>query len=213
MNKKWLIPVFGLALLIAVVVSGVLVISHPSVWNTMHHKVMQKDFKERQKLGDKTIEILFEDAEKISGGLWNEIPYAEISRSLKFKKMNEKEIYHYEDVRELLVTAKWTTVGALMIALIGCLFVGWRKVWNASIGSFLLLGIIAGIWMMIYWRGLFRALHWVIFRDDSWILPDKSYSLGLFPHKVWQTAGGMIAIYVMVILVVGFVVQRMAKKI
>lgn len=212
MNKKWLIPFFGLSLLMAVVLSGVLLISHPSVWNPMHQQVMGKDFKERQKLSDNVVEILFADAEKIAGGLWNETPYTEISKSLQFKRMNDKEIYHYQDVRELLGTAKWVTGIALLVAIFGFFYVGWRKVWNASIASFVLLGVIAGVWMLIYWRGLFRALHWVIFQDDSWILPSGSYSLGLFPHRVWQTAGGMIAAYVLIILLVGVVIQVLVKK-
>jgi len=212
MRSKWLIPFFGLSLLIAVVLSGVLLISHPTVWNPMHQQVMGKDFKERQKLDDRVVEILFADAEKIAGGLWNETPYTEISKGLKFKRMNKKEIYHYQDVRELLGTAKWTAGVALLIALFGFIYAGWRKVWNASIASFILLGVIAGVWMAIYWRGLFRALHWVIFQDDSWILPSGSYSLGLFPHRVWQTAGGMIAAYVFIILAAGLLIQLLRKK-
>ncbi len=213
MNKKWLIPIFGLLLLTGVVLGGVLLISHPSVWNPMHQKVMEKDFKERQKLGDRVTDILFDDAKKISGGLWNDNPYSEISSSLKFKRMNEKEIYHYEDVRGLLTAAKWVSVIALLLAVIGFFMVGWRKVWNASIASFVSLGAVAGVWMLIYWRGLFRALHWVIFQDDSWILPNKSYSLGLFPHKVWQTAGGMIAAYVLIILALGVIIQKLTKRV
>jgi len=127
-------------------------------------------------------------------------------------KMNEKEVYHYEDVRGLIQTAKWTTGGSLILALLGFYLVGWRKVWNSSIASFLVLGAIAGIWMAIYWRGLFRALHWVIFQDDSWILPSKSYSLGLFPHKVWQVAGGAIAAYILIILISGLILGQVTKK-
>ena len=115
---------------------------------------------------------------------------------------------HYEDVRHLLNTAKWSTVACLLVSCIGFVLVGWRKVWNAGIAWFLFLGMIAGVWMAIYWRGLFRALHWIIFQDDSWILPDRSYSLGLFPHKVWQMAGGLIAAYVFVLLILGLIVQK-----
>ena len=212
MNKKWLIPLFGLSLLTAVVLSGVLLISHPSIWNPMHQNLMEKDFKERQKNSDKLIEILFKDAEKITEGLWNKTPYTEISRDLRLKRMNEKEIAHYEDVRRLLGTAKYATAACLIIALLGFVIVGWRKVWNASIASFLLLGFIAGVWMFIYWRGLFRALHWLIFQDDSWILDKTSYSIGLFPHKVWQTAGGVVAVYVFIILIAGVVLQALTKR-
>lgn len=212
MNRRYLIPVFGLALLFAVVLSGVLLISHPSVWNPMHKHVMDDDFQVRQNLKPQLVEMLFDDAEKISGGLWNETPYTEISANLKFRKMNQKELHHYEDVRSLIQIAKWAIGASLLIAIIGFFLVGWRKVWNASVASFVLLGVVAGVWMAIYWRGLFRALHWVIFQDDSWILPSKSYSLGLFPHKVWQMAGGMIAAYVFLILGIGVMIQVLRKS-
>ena len=178
----------------------------------MYEKVMKKDFTERQKLGDLFTKLLLADAEKISGALWTDTSYTDISKSLKYKRMNEKEIYHYEDVRELLTTAKWLSAVALMMTLMGFHTVGWRKVWNASLASFLLLGAIAGVWMLIYWRGLFRALHWLVFQDDSWILPTGSYSLGLFPHKVWQTAGNMIAAYIFIILAVGLAIQVIRRK-
>lgn len=186
-DKKLLIPIYGLALLLLLVLGSVVLVSHPSIWEKIHRSAMHDELKE----------IYYQDANRITGGLWTDEPYAEISQSLNYwKKMNQNEISHYEDVRSLLGTARVVIIVCSIIVVFGCLIVGWKKVWLSSFASFILLGVVAGIWMMIHWHSLFKALHWVVFWDDSWKLPPKSYSLGLFPHKVWQQAGGVIAVLV-----------------
>ena len=187
--KKWLIPIFGLSLLLLIVLGSVVLVSHPVVWEKIHRPVMKEKLKE----------IHFEDANRITAGLWNSEPYKEISQNLNYwKKMNEKEIAHYEDVRNLLGTARVVIIVCALSAVIGFLIFGWKKIWLSSLASFILLGVIAGFWMMIHWHSLFKALHWVIFWDDSWKLPAKSYSLALFPHSVWQQAGGVIAVLIFI---------------
>ncbi len=151
------------------------------------------------------------DTDAIVGGLWSDESYASISSRLKFMPLCEKEIHHYEDVRRLLGTAKVSAVVSLLLAFVGFYLVGWRKVWNAAFASFILLGLIAGVWMWIHWRSLFRALHWMIFQDSSWILPRNCYSMALFPHKVWQLAGGIIALSVFIVLALGLLVQAIQK--
>lgn len=191
-EKRWMIPLYGVALLVALVLGSVLVVSHPTVWEKVHRMAMK----------DKLREIHYDDANKITRGLWTEEPYQEISDSLKFRKMNPKEIYHYGDVRDLLGSARIVVGVCAVIVVIGFIWVGWQNVWKSAFASFVLLGIIAGIWMYIDWHSLFKSLHWVIFMDDSWKLPNTSYSLGLFPHRVWQFAGGVIAGMVLISLVV-----------
>lgn len=201
-GKRWMIPFYGLALVLLLVLGSVLVVSYPVVWEKIHRSAM----------GDKLKEVHFEDANRITGGLWTEEPYEEISGGLKFMRMNEMEVAHYEDVRGLLGTARVVLGVSFLVVLVGGVLVGWRRVWGAGFASFILLGLIAGVWMMIHWHSLFRALHWVIFMDDSWILPARSYSLGLFPHKVWQDAGGVIAVMVLVPLLVPIFIRRPGSR-
>jgi uncharacterized membrane protein len=153
-------------------------------------------------------EMHYEDANKITGGLWTEEPYQEISNSLKFRKMNEKEIHHYEDVRGLLGAARVVVIVCVILVMMGCFWAGWRTIWRASFAIFLSIGVIFGIWMFIDWHSLFKALHWAVFWDDSWKLPNTSYSLGLFPHRVWQLAGGVIGGMVLVALLIPVIFRR-----
>jgi len=207
-SKRWLILVYGLALLLLMLLGSILVTAYPPVWEKIHRSAMQDSLREKH----------YVDANKITSGLWSAEPYEEISESLSYwKKMNEKEIAHYEDVRDLLGVARVVLVVCAAIVLLGCFLAGWKKVWLSGFASFVLLGIIAGIWMMIHWHSLFKALHWAIFWDDSWKLPLKSYSLGLFPHKVWQQAGGVVAILISVPLLVpilgSFLRSKMRKPV
>lgn len=202
-GKRWLIPFYGLALVLLLVLGSVLVVSHPSLWEQVHRSAME----------DKLKEVHYEDANRITGGLWTEEPYAEISKGLKFMRMNAQEVAHYEDVRGLLGTARVVLVVSAGVVLLGVILVGWRRVWSSGFASFVLLGLVAGVWMMIHWHSLFKALHWVIFMDDSWKLPNRSYSLGLFPHKVWQQAGGVIGLLVFVPLLIPVFLRKLGSGI
>ncbi len=197
-GMRWSIPLFGLSLVILLVLGSVLVVSYPPVWEKIHHAAMK----------DKLKEIHFSDARRVTGGLWTDEPYEEISDSLKLAKMNKKEIYHYEDVRGKLGIARIVVVVCLVLVIAGCCWAGWRTIWLSTFAIFASLGVISGIWMWIDWHSLFKALHWVIFMDDSWKLPNDSYSLWLFPHKVWQLAGGVIAGIVLVPLLVPVILRR-----
>jgi uncharacterized membrane protein len=197
-GRRWSIPVYGLALVILLVLGSVLLVSHPVVWEKVHRMAMKEKLKE----------VHYEDANKITGGLWTEEPYQDISDSLKFKKMNKKEIYHYEDVRSLLGKARIVVGVCALLVFMGVMWAGWRIIWYSAFASFVVLGVILGIWMLIDWHSLFKSLHWVIFLDDSWKLPNTSYSLGLFPHKVWQLAGGVIGGMVLIPLLVPILLRN-----
>jgi len=198
-DTKWMTPMYGIALLIVFVLGSVLLVSHPVAWEKIHRVAMK----------DKLKELHYDDANKITRGLWTDEPYQKISQSLKFRlKMNQKEIEHYEDVRSLLGKAKILVAVCAVIAVLGFVIVGWKVVWNAAFVSFILLGVIAGAWMWIDWHSLFKSLHWVVFWDDSWKLPDRSYSLGLFPHTVWKLAGGVIGGMVLIFLLIPMFIKR-----
>jgi uncharacterized membrane protein len=197
-GMRWSIPLYGLALVLLLVLGSVLMVSHPVVWEKVHRSAMKGKLKEMH----------YEDANKITGGLWTEEPYQEISNSLKFRKMNEKEIHHYEDVRGLLGAARVVVIVCVILVMMGCFWAGWRTIWRASFAIFLSIGVIFGIWMFIDWHSLFKALHWAVFWDDSWKLPNTSYSLGLFPHRVWQLAGGVIGGMVLVALLIPVIFRR-----
>ncbi len=197
-GMRWSIPVYGLSLVLLLVLGNVLLVSHPVVWEKVHRMAMK----------DTLREVHYEDANKITGGLWTDEPYKEISSSLKFRKMNEKEIYHYEDVRGLLGTARVVVTVCAILVVIGCFWAGWRTIWYSAFAIFASLGVICGVWMLIDWHSLFKALHWAVFWDDSWKLPNQSYSLGLFPHKVWQLAGGVIGGMVLIPLLLPVILRR-----
>ena len=201
-GKRWMIPLYGLALVFSLVLGSVLVVSHPMVWEKIHRNAM----------GDKLKEKHYDDANRITGGLWTQEPYQEISDSLIHMKMNPKEVAHYGDVRSLINTAKVVLAVCIVLVLLGCVMVGWRRVWGSGFASFVLLAIIAGVWMLINWHSLFKALHWAIFMDDSWKLPNNSYSLGLFPHKVWQHAGGVIGVLVLIPLLVPIFIRKPGSR-
>ena len=197
-----MIPFYGLALVLLLVLGSVLVVSHPVVWEKVHRSAMKEKLKE----------VHYQDANRITGGLWTQEPYQDISDSLKFRKMNKKEIHHYGDVRSLLGKARIVVGVCAVLVIIGFIRVGWRTVWNSGFVIFILLGIILGVWMMIDWHSLFKSLHWVIFLDDSWKLPKRSYSLGLFPHAVWQLAGGVIGGLVLILLLVPILFRKNLER-
>jgi len=200
-GKKWLIPFYGISLVISLVLGSVLLVSHPVVWEKIHRSAME----------EKLREIHYEDANRITGGLWSDEPYQKISDSLRYTKMNAKEVAHYEDVRDLLGTARVVVVVSVVLVLLGFVLAGWKRVWMSGFASFSLLAVISGVWMLIHWHSLFKALHWMIFMDDSWKLPYRSYSLGLFPHKVWQEAGIVIGLLVLVPLLIPLFIKRSSK--
>jgi uncharacterized membrane protein len=201
-GRNWMISIYGLALVILLVLGSVLMVSHPVVWEKVHRSAMQEKLKE----------VHYQDANRITGGLWTQESYEKISDSLKVRKMNKKEINHYEDVRSLLGKARIVVGVCAGVVFIGFMWAGWRRVWNSGFIIFVLLGIILGVWMLIDWHSLFKSLHWVIFLDDSWKLPNRSYSLGLFPHAVWQLAGGVIGGLVMIFLLIPMFFRKKIAK-
>jgi uncharacterized membrane protein len=201
-GRNWMISIYGLALVILLVLGSVLMVSHPVVWEKVHRSAMKEKLKE----------VHYQDANRITGGLWTQESYEKISDSLKVRKMNKKEINHYEDVRSLLGKARIVVGVCAGVVFIGFMWAGWRRVWNSGFIIFVLLGIILGVWMLIDWHSLFKSLHWVIFLDDSWKLPNRSYSLGLFPHAVWQLAGGVIGGLVMIFLLIPMFFRKKIAK-
>ncbi len=73
-KQGWMLPFFGLALVLSIVLGVPLLISYPAVWNPIHHNVMEERFIEQGVTGER-LDLMFSDAENISGGLWNETPY------------------------------------------------------------------------------------------------------------------------------------------
>lgn len=201
-GKSWMTPFCGVALVLLLVLGSVLVVSHPVVWEKVHRSAMKEKLKE----------VHYQDASKITGGLWTQEPYQEISDGLKFRKMNQKEIHHYGDVRSLLGKARIVVVVCTVLVIIGSILLGWTRIWYSAFAIFALLGVIIGVWMMIDWHSLFKSLHWVIFLDDSWKLPTRSYSLGLFPHAVWQLAGGVIGGLVLILLLIPILFRKNSAK-
>jgi len=59
----------------------------------------------------------------------------------------------------------------------------------------LLFALIAGVWGVYDWRNMFHTLHWWIFQNDSWKLPNRCYSLQLYPYPVWKKSIMLIFVF------------------
>lgn len=183
------------------------VVSLPPLWNigyrdTMHSKLMSYP-KGR---------LYMDDALRISDGLWQNKSYSTISSELKGYWFNSKEKHHYEDVRRLLRRALMISGTLLLLLLLLQSRIIWRTVWSYALLWYGVEAVIFGTWITISWNNMFKTLHWWIFQNDSWILPNRSYSLFLYPHPVWKMAGIFVFVSFLMILLLGFTLSRFPRN-
>jgi len=196
-SNRILVP---LTLHIVILCSLCVILSLPPVWNTGYRFAMESKLMPYEKK-----ELIMEDALLISGGLWSQESYTEISGKLKAYVLNEKEQRHFEDVRKLLRRAIYVVMASVSLLLLFRKSIAWKVAWIYALIFYAIEGIIFWIWSAVAWRHMFRTLHWWIFQNDSWILPKGSYSLFLYPHSVWQMAGTSIFVAFFIILLIGFI--------
>lgn len=196
-----------LVLHVAILCALCVVVSLPPLWNigyrdTMHSKLMS--YPKGQ--------LYMDDAVRISGGLWQNKSYSTIASELKGYRFNSKEQHHFEDVRRLLRKALTISGTLLLMLLLLRTRIFWRTVWSYALLWYAVEAVIFGIWITISWRNMFRTLHWWIFQNDSWILPNNSYSLFLYPYPVWKMAGIFVFVSFLLILLVGFTLSRLLQN-
>lgn len=192
---------FGVALLLGLVCGAVVIVSLPQVWRPLHAKVMEPHF-QSYKDGALT-ERALRDGGRISDALWTKEDYGAVSVRLELRKLNAQEVEHYSDVRAMLAKAVWLVLGFGLLGVVGCVLRGRKRVFYWAMAVAWLLLAIGGVWAWVDWRGFFRTLHWWIFQDDSWILPDNSYSLGLYPYAMWQAVAIVLTVSVGTLLLLG----------
>lgn len=176
----------------------------------MYTKVMEKRLSVLE--NQKYAQAMIRDGMKVSNNLWDELEYSNVSKSLETLPLNSEEVSHYDDVRHLFSIAIWLTVIGALVSGYGFYTAGWRSIFRASFYMGCVMVITGAIWSLISWRHMFRTLHWWIFQDSSWILPDGSTSLYLFPYPVWQMAGYYISFLAGGILLGGFLLSFRSKK-
>ena len=187
----WLLILFMLT-------AGIVTVSQPFVFKILYGYSM----KDRP--------MLVEDGLKIAGGLSGAKAYTKINKTLVRGRIGKREIDHFEDIRNKIGMAR----GVALLSSISLLLLGvacaarWGFVFRMSLVWFISTGVVATIWATINFRHFFRSLHWWIFQDDSWILPDNCYSLMLYPYAVWKTVGAAMMVGVFLLLVLGCVLVR-----
>ena len=116
---------------------------------------------------------------------------------------NTREISHMDDVK--LVYDRMTVVAlfALVIALAsvwGLMRIGnTGAIWGAvSDGSLITLCLLvgSGIWMLVCFDAFFTAFHGIFFEGDTWLFAYSDTLIRLFPLKLWEDAGILIAVIV-----------------
>lgn len=187
-----------LLLLLCLLTAGVAIVAQPAVFKVIYSYSMKDQ------------PMLVEDGMKIAKGLSGHRPYSKINKTLSRGSIGEREIYHFEDIRKKIRTARAVS----LVSCVGLLMVGvacaarWWRVLRMSLIWFGSSAVVATVWAMIHFRHFFRSLHWWIFQDDTWILPKGCYSLKLYPYAVWQTAGAVVLIGLLFLLVLGCVIFR-----
>ncbi len=168
---------FGVAplcILLAVLVGSVMLIASPVVWQATYDAPSYLPATAQK------------DGEIIAANLWTKTPYKEVSNSLQGRKLHQREINHYEDLqnkfRELTVLL-FIFLFVLSLVLFHPRLK--RMLW-VSLAWLLLIALIGGVWGVYDWRNMFHTLHWWIFQNDSWKLPNRCYSLQLYPYPVWK---------------------------
>ncbi len=169
---------------------GVLVVAHPVTFHALYESEMRSS------------PALMEDGLTVAYALSGEEPYSEINKELKYVRLEPREIYHYEDVRGKLKLARLITAASLLglLVMVFVFSARWHKVAYWSLAWFVTLAAGAGVWSFLNFRNFFRSMHWLIFLDDTWILPQHCYSLLLYPYGLWKLVGTVIFGMVLLIL-------------
>jgi len=116
---------------------------------------------------------------------------------------NEREISHMDDVK--LVYDQLTSAALLAFVVGAAAAWGLTKVadrasiWGAvSDGNLLTLCLLIGMgaWMLVGFDAFFTAFHGVFFEGGSWLFLYTDTLIRLFPIKLWQDAGMLIAVIV-----------------
>ena len=179
--KKIIIPFIAL---LSVFSAILLLLSTPLIWGYIYKSSTTSPTKEIT-----SIQLSFQqDGMKISNAYWQNKSYKEVNKSLNFPVLKEKEIRHFEDVRNIIRGMFYPLITGVLILLTWVLFFKEKISWGMVLLQFGVLGGCLATWGIVNWRHMFRTLHWWVFQNDSWILPKGCYSLRLFPYAVWQTA-------------------------
>lgn len=152
-----------------------------------------------------------QDSSLISNGLWSGEDYGLIAEKLKGYRIGYKEQRHFEDVRKLLRKMLFLATGLALVLWIARKRISWFTVWKQVLILFVVEAAVFGVWVGISWRHMFRTLHWWVFQNDSWILPNKCYTLFLYPHAVWQALGVVLFAVMLVIVLCGIALTLISK--
>jgi hypothetical protein len=180
-------------LLFFLLTAGVVSLAQPPVFKVIYEYSM------------KGRPALVEDGLKIATGLSGQKSFSKINRTLERGRIGVREIDHYEDIRNKIRISR----GFAILSLIAVVLIGvacstqWKLVVRVALVWFVSVAILSTIWAVIDFRHFFRSLHWWVFQDDSWILPDNCYSLILYPYAVWQAVGATLMMAIFFLLVAG----------
>lgn len=192
-----------LLLLLFLLLAGATMVAQPMIFKGLYSYSMKDQ------------PTLIGDGMKIAEGLSGNRSYEKINKTLSNGSIGEREIYHFEDIRKKLRTARALAVAscvALLMIGVACA-ARWLRVVRMSLLWFGSIAVVATVWSVIHFRHFFRSLHWWIFQDDTWILPHGCYSLKLYPYAVWQTIGAVVLIGVLLLLLLGnFALRPKGKK-
>lgn len=196
------IIVCPLLLLFFLLTAGIVILAQPVIFKPIYEYSM----KDRP--------MLVEDGLKIAEGLTEEKAFTKINKTLTRGKIGKREIYHFEDIRNKIATARGLAiVSSIIMVLLGvACSAQWRFVIKMTLIWFATVAVLATIWAILDFRHFFRSLHWWVFQDDSWILPDNCYSLVLYPYPVWQALGATLVTGLLMLLLLSIAVRVPHKK-
>jgi len=135
---------------------------------------------------------------------------------------DESSVIHLEDVRDVVIGARWLTLIATLVLgvaaaealsrgeLVG-VSGGLRTAGWATLGV-VLLAALAG---MLDFETLFAAFHGVFFRAGTWTFPADALIIRVFPLPFWSSAALAWAVLSLLLsamlIVAGFVGRRVAR--
>ena len=199
--KKVVIPFIALLSLFSAVL---LLFSTPFIWE----KIYLSDSVYPSSNATSMQRYFQQDGMRISDAYWQKKSYEDVNKSLNFPVLKEKEIRHFEDVRQIIRNMFYPLIIGGILLTIWVVFLKKKIAWGMVLLQFAALGGCLATWGVINWRHMFRTLHWWIFQNDSWILPKGCYSLRLFPYAVWQTAAIYLFATLTCLLVALFITSR-----
>ncbi|MGJ8672128.1 DUF1461 domain-containing protein [Rubritalea sp.] len=178
-----------LSMLVMLLGGSLLVVASPVLWSEVYE-------------APSTVgQYAQEDGELIAAHLWTDRSYDDVSSELQGGRLVQREVVHYEDLQEKFSHLKLVVLFSALITFASFAFKERNRIVIASVSWLVGIAAVGGIWSMYNWRGMFRALHWWIFQDDSWILPWRCYSLRLYPYSVWKEA----MVWMVVLSLTGYV--------